>query len=274
MTNREKHIWTCLREHYEEAISLGHEILVIVVQGSQNYNLDIYNERYKSDVDTKAIVLPSFEDFVKGKSPVNTTHIRANNEHIGLKDIRVMFDTFKNQNVQFLEILFSDYYIVNEKYKHYWEELRSIAEDIVHCHPSKTVKVLSGISMEKVKALCHPYPSIIDKIEKYGYDPKQLHHILRVNVFLAEYIKGKSFKECLTNKYCRQQLLDIKTGNHVYSKEEAVQMAEYFDKKTKEMKEKFIEENGMDIVSVEPYNMLNNIKYRILKDHFREEIKE
>ena len=102
MTNREKHIWTCLREHYDEAISLGHEILVVVVQGSQNYNLDTYDEHYKSDVDTKAIVLPSFEDFVKGRRPISETHVRQNNEHIDLKDIRVMFDTFKKQNVNFL----------------------------------------------------------------------------------------------------------------------------------------------------------------------------
>lgn len=274
MTNREKHIWTCLREHYEEAISLGHEILVVVVQGSQNYNLDTYDEHYKSDVDTKAIVLPSFEDFVKGRRPISETHVRQNNEHIDLKDIRVMFDTFKKQNVNFVEILFSDYYIVNEKYKHYWEELRAIAEDIVHCHPSQTVKTMAGMSMEKVKALCHPYPTIIHKIEKYGYDPKQLHHILRIHTFLTHYLQGMSFKDCLTSKYCRQQLLDIKTGKHIYTKEEAIEMAAYYDRETNKMKNEFIEKNGTDIVSAEPYDKLEDIKYRVLKEHFREEIKE
>lgn len=274
MDKRQQHIWSCLQEHYEEAKSLEHELLVVVVQGSQNYNLDTYDENYKSDVDTKAIILPSFEDFVKGRKPISETHVRENNEHIDLKDIRVMFDTFKKQNVNFVEILFSDYYIADGKYKHYWEELRSIAEDIVHCHPAQTVKTMAGMSMEKVKALCHPYPTIIHKIEKYGYDPKQLHHILRIHTFLTHYIQGMSFKECLTNKYCHQQLLDIKTGKHVYTKEEAIEMAAYYDSETNKMKNEFIEKNGANIITTEPYDKLEDIKYRILKEHFRREIEK
>ena len=39
----------------------------------------------------------------------------------------------------------------------------------------------------KLKALKHPYPTIVDKINKYGYDPKQLHHILRMNDFIKKY---------------------------------------------------------------------------------------
>ena len=39
-----------------------------------------------------------------------------NNEHIDVKDIRLMFDNFKKQNINFLEILFTKFGIVNEKY--------------------------------------------------------------------------------------------------------------------------------------------------------------
>ena len=39
--NRDKYIFEQLIKHYEEAKSLGHEIFAIVVQGSQNYNLDV-----------------------------------------------------------------------------------------------------------------------------------------------------------------------------------------------------------------------------------------
>ena len=49
MTNREKFIFEKLNEHYEEAKTLGYEIFAIIVQGSQNYNLDIYTDEYKSD---------------------------------------------------------------------------------------------------------------------------------------------------------------------------------------------------------------------------------
>lgn len=270
--NRKNHIWSCLQQHYEEAKSLGYEIFAIVVQGSQNYDLDIYTDQYKSDIDTKAIILPSFEDFVRGSAPVSKTHVRINEEHIDIKDIRVMFEMFKKQNVNFVEILFSDYCIVNEKYKNYWEMLRSIAEQIVHCHPAQTVKTMAGMSMEKLKALCHPYPSIAHKIEKYGYDPKQLHHIIRINMFLKEYIKGKSFKICLTEGHDRQRLRDIKTGKIVFSKEDAVRMAEAVDAETNKIKNEFIQKNGSDIIDTMPYKILEDIKYQILKDYFCEEL--
>ena len=118
---RKDYIFSKLEEHYKKALSLGHEIFCIILQGSQNYNLDIYTDEYKSDIDTKAILLPSFEDFCKGSAPISTTHVRKNEEHIDLKDIRIMFETLKKQNVNFVEVLFSPFYIVPDKYKDYWE---------------------------------------------------------------------------------------------------------------------------------------------------------
>ena len=78
---RDNYIFDKIYEHFEEACSIGHEIFGVFLQGSQNYNLDIYNSEYKSDVDTKAIILPSFDDFCCCKSPISTTHERENKEH-------------------------------------------------------------------------------------------------------------------------------------------------------------------------------------------------
>ena len=81
----------------------------VFLQGSQNYNLQ-YED---SDIDTKAIILPKFNDFVLNNKPVSTTLILESNEHIDLKDIRLMFECFKKQNINFIEILFTEYYILN-----------------------------------------------------------------------------------------------------------------------------------------------------------------
>ena len=106
---RIKEIDNSVRAHYADALKVldGKNMFGVFLQGSQNYNLDIYTDEYRSDVDTKCIVLPSFEDFCKGNSPISTTYERENKEHIDLKDIRVMFDVFKKQNVNFVEILLS-----------------------------------------------------------------------------------------------------------------------------------------------------------------------
>lgn len=272
-SERDAYIRAKLQEHYDEATSLGHEIFCLVLQGSQNYELDIYSEHYKSDIDTKCIVLPSFDDFCRGRSPVSTTHERQNKEHIDMKDIRVMFDTFKKQNVNFVEILFSDYYIVPEKYAAFWKLLRKLGESLTHCHPSQTLKTMAGMSYEKHKALCHPYPTIKDKIDKYGYDGKQLHHILRINEFMKNYLSGMSFKKCLTARSSEMLNLLVNAKLNQFSLDEAKAMAEKYDEENRILKDTYINEHG-EACDDEPYQALTEIKTAILKQWFREELDE
>ena len=98
-----------LFEHYDEALEHFNkeQIVGIFLQGSQNYGLDLPT----SDVDTKLIVVPNFKDIALNNKPVSITHIRANEEHIGFKDVRLYMETFRKQNLNFLEILFTPYYI-------------------------------------------------------------------------------------------------------------------------------------------------------------------
>lgn len=144
------------------------KIVGIFLQGSQNYGLDIET----SDVDTKLIVVPTFEEIAMNKKPVSTTHVRANEEHIDFKDIRLYMDTFKKQNLNFLEILFTDYKIVYPMYKKEWDRLIVAREKIARMNPYRAVKSMKGIAMEKFHALKHEYPSKVEVLARYGYDPK------------------------------------------------------------------------------------------------------
>ena len=76
-----------------------------------------------SDVDTKLIVVPSFADICLNRKPISTTHVRENNEHIDWKDVRLYMETFRKQNLNFLEILFTPYYIIKPMYKEEWMRL-------------------------------------------------------------------------------------------------------------------------------------------------------
>lgn len=82
-----------LKDHYLESLEYFKEnqMVGIFLQGSQNYQLDLPN----SDVDTKLIVVPSFKDIALNRKPVSTTHIRANEEHIDFKDIRLYMEVFR-----------------------------------------------------------------------------------------------------------------------------------------------------------------------------------
>ena len=87
MDKREK-ILARMNEHLISVLESKKEWVGLFLQGSQNYNLDYEG----SDIDTKVIVLPSFEDFVLMRKPISYTHIMENNEHVDFKDIRLMFE--------------------------------------------------------------------------------------------------------------------------------------------------------------------------------------
>ena len=199
-----------VREHYEEALTMFPEnrIVGVFYQGSANYGLDYE----KSDVDTKCILVPTFEDIAFNRKPISTTYIRKNEEHIDLKDIRLYINCFEKQNLNFLEILFTPYKIVNPQYAEFWQKLVDAREDIAHYDIHRSIKSMKGIALEKYHAMEHKYPSKVDIIEKYSYDPKQLHHLLRVEDYLIRYINGEKYENCLNPGKLSQFLKDVKQG--------------------------------------------------------------
>ena len=187
-----------LNRHYQEALTLFPEdrIVGVFLQGSQNYGLDYEG----SDIDTKCIVLPTLEDLIFNRKPVSTTHVLPNEEHLDLKDVRLYFQTFRKQNLNFMEILFTKYKIVNPTYEPMWNRLIENNEQIARYNPVGAVKTMKGIAMEKYHAMEHRYPSKVDIIDKWGYDGKQLHHLLRVGEYLDRYVAGEPYADCLLTK--------------------------------------------------------------------------
>lgn len=169
------------------------QVVGIFLQGSQNYGLEVPG----SDVDTKLIVTPSFKDIALNQKPVSTTHIRENEEHTDWKDIRLYVETFRKQNLNFLEILFTPYRRVNSMYEPQWQRLIEAREEIAHMNPYRAVHSMRGIALEKYHAMEHRYPSKVEIIDAHGYDNKQLHHLLRVEDYLERYIHGESYEDCL-----------------------------------------------------------------------------
>ena len=249
-----------VREHLEEAFEHFPEdrVVGIFLQGSQNYGLEIPG----SDVDTKLIVTPTFKDIAMNRKPVSTTHIRANEEHIDFKDIRLYIQTFRKQNLNFLEILYTNFAIVNPIYEKQWNRLVESREAITHFNPYRSVQSMKGIALEKYHAMEHEYPSKIEILKKYGYDPKQLHHLVRVSDYLDRYIAGESYESCLNPGPMKQELIEIKEGK--YSLAEARVIAD----KTKA----HVEEMAEYAYSIYPNEedpqvnaLLDDVQYEIMK---------
>lgn len=177
--------------------SRGYKACYIAVYGSQNYNLDIYTDEYQSDLDMKAIVVPTLDDLINNSKPISTT-ITTEWGECDLKDIRSYFTTLLKGNPAYLETLFTPYYIVDDKFKLEFEQIHSMKDDLVYALRAQMIRAMYGMMLEKEKAMCHPYPTIAHKIEKFGYDGKQVHHIYRLWLMMQGYYSlGESLSECL-----------------------------------------------------------------------------
>lgn len=260
-------VYKQVNDHYNEALTLfpDSRIVALCLQGSQNYGLDCEG----SDVDTKLIVVPTFKDIVFNKKPVSTTHIRANEEHIDIKDLRLYFQTFVKQNLNFLEILFTNFSIVNSMYEDWWDVLLDNREKIARMNPYRAVKSMKGIAAEKFYAMEHRYPSKVEVLDKWGYDPKQLHHLLRIEEYLARYIDGELYANCL-HPHCAEYLIDVKRGR--YKLDEARAIADAALEHITLMANNFCSKTE-DKVDPEAQDILNKVQYEIMRRAIADEFK-
>lgn len=267
---RKERIMKGVQEHYDEALQYfrPEQIVGCFLQGSQNYGLDYEG----SDVDTKLIVVPSFADICLNRKPISTTHVRENNEHTDWKDIRLYMEIFRKQNLNFLEILFTEFYIINPMYKEEWMRLVANRERIARMNPYRAVKSMKGIALEKFHAMEHRYPSKADIVDKYGYDGKQTSHQLRVWDYLRRYIAGEDYESCLhPTESLVPRIMDYKRLS-VIPLEEARVEAKHYLAMTEEIADTFCAECED---REEPWvrELLEDVSYNIMRIAVEKELK-
>lgn len=258
-----------LKEHYEEALTIfpKDKILGIFIQGSQNYQLDYIG----SDIDTKCIVLPTLEDICLSKKATSYTHVRDNNEHIDFKDLRVITGDFKKQNINFLEVLFTKYKIINEDYSELFQPMFDQAENIARYDNYRFVRATAGMSMEKHKALELDRPSQHEEIIKYGWSTKQLHHLDRLNFFIKRWVAGESFANCLIDPRGEEMAYMKQYGHCVKTLEQARMMALEYDTETNAIKEEYIATHE-HVINEPVGNMIDSVVVNVIRASLKKEI--
>ena len=224
-----------LKEHLDEALQNPkiYDWFMIAVNGSYNYNMDTP----QSDVDSKLLVIPSLEQLVNGKS-LNYLHCMSDNgEHVEVKDIRHYFATMLKQNINFVETLYAQVWIVNPVYMRLFHYLFEMRDVISGCNPIATIHCIQGTAYQKYKQMLQSSPARAADIENYGFDRKSLHHLVRCVFFGEYYMEGTSYQECLQNNdvpNIRRMIMNLKTTT-VLNREQAINIAEDmlngFDKK-------------------------------------------
>ena len=170
-------ISAALLEHYNKAKEkFPHTtILGVFLYGSQNYNIATED----SDVDTIAILIPSFDDLVL-RTPISEEIHFENGEHCVVKDIREVVKQWKKQSLNYLEILFTKHYILNPQWKEMWNYFVDIKEDIAHMNKNLTIKSIIGQAK-------HTFI-------QNRFDKKKQANDLRMYYFLKPFLFAKSYE--------------------------------------------------------------------------------
>lgn len=160
-------------------------IAYIALYGSQNYGIDTPS----SDVDVKAIYVPNSKEAILKQAWLSKTHEGSSfSGHCEIKDIREMNKMFLKQNINFVEILFTDYFIINEQYSNEIYSLRANAENIAICNKPKGLCSIAGQAQSAVLSY--------QKSKKL----KTLANIIFLYEFLAKYEHNYSYDLCLWSR--------------------------------------------------------------------------
>lgn len=176
----------------------GYNVIYIGLYGSQNYNVD---DEF-SDIDCKAIVLPSLHDIIFRK--VTSKTIELESGAIDVKDLITFYDVIRKGNFSYIESIDTEYFIGDKYIKELFKQIRPNLNSIL------------GAMYEKRKALTHEYPSKHDEFEKWGFDPKQYHHIVRLYHLLCS---KKSVSYMMYDGLGRSSMIDIKRNKDNLSKD-------------------------------------------------------
>lgn len=241
-------IFKVLSEYKKILEEKGYKVIYIGLYGSQNYNLD----DELSDYDVKAIILPSLHDIIFRK--VTSKTIECENGTIDVKDLITFYDVIKKGNFSYIESIDTEYSIGDKAIKEMFEQFRP------------NLKSILGAMYEKRKALTHEYPSKKEEFEKWGFDPKQYHHIIRLYDILTVYDSDNgidySYLEYLEPKI----LIELKRNINNLKKE---YVEKHSDEIIEEAKKLIPEDYKYDIINIDDEinkYIEDNIKIELLKN--------
>lgn len=181
-----------------------------------------------------------------------------------------MFECFCKQNIQFLELLYTRFKIVDWRYKKLLKPLWEERDAIAAINRKALANSLAGITMEKRKALCHPYPSLLEKIKKYGYDGKQLSHAVRLYILMKNWSEGMPLEKCFwPDKNEREMLMNYKKQLDIEGQpldvERAIAICDEMVRETGKIKSRY----GLIWEDPRGLEVLEKVKYNVIRRAFR-----
>lgn len=227
-------IFKTLQKFKTVAEENGLNVYAVALKGSQNYNLD----DEESDIDANLVFIPTLKQIrtnEKFKFSLPEGEVTCHN-------IYSFAEIVAKGNPQWIEVCQTEFVIGD----------LSIFKDY-KINPS----ALKGMIMEKFTAFSKLYPSREKYVKEFGYDPKQLHHIIRLYDVLEKNVSVYRYTD-----EEKELMMKIKRGTFPGSLEEAEKMKDDYIKKLSEI----YEERKIEYVQQEiNYDVLDEIVTRNLK---------
>lgn len=224
MTHDRELILNRLKAHWKYAKTHGvkeDSIIGIFAYGSMNYGF--WDEKY-SNVDSKIITIPSFEELCL-ESDWSSKELHFEDERIEVQDIRGLRTKILKQDINFIEILYTDYFVLNPIYAEIWKNyFINNREAISHYDRSRMMK---SVTIQ-----------LINTLQQDASDSKNLYNAHRLYYFLENYLNNKIYLDCIHPEGKSYEFLrDLKLGLNRLShdKEAKIENAEELKQKVKDL---------------------------------------
>ena len=142
-------IMQAVKTHHDFIKGLGHEVVMTVLIGSQNYRLD--NET--SDYDTFTFILPSERDLYLGHDPTSG-EVEVADGKCMYKDIRLALNLLKKTSPNSLECFVSKYRYYEPKYANIltkYLDNENTLNKMSHCNYEHMLYAMAGMAHQLTK---------------------------------------------------------------------------------------------------------------------------
>ena len=246
MSERKSRINARIAAHYNRAIQhYGVDnVLGVFLYGSQNYGCDLET----SDVDTKCILLPDL--YHLAIKPYETKHLHIPRDVEGEYEVcecmtlMHMCANWKKQNPNFLEIMFTEFCIVNPAYARMWDNFRFEWRE----------KIARYDIRQGVMSVAH---QALHTIRQNPMDGKKIGNGYRLMHLLCAYDFGVDYASCLTPLEDEAaQIKRLKSGEEEVLPHYADALIQYFDSVIEAYEEKEISKDKSVELALENFVLL------------------
>lgn len=203
MTERNRRIMERVFTHYGKAIEHygSDNVLGVFLYGSQNYNCDLET----SDVDTKCILISDLYHLAINPYKTNHLHLyvddREEPEVCECMTIQHMVANWKKQNPNFLEIMFTPFFIINPIYREEWDNF--LVKEGYREYIAR-YDVRGG-----VLSIAH---QAINTIHKNPMNGKNIGNAVRLVRLLENYTVGVDYAHCISWQVDSVMIREFKAG--------------------------------------------------------------